>query len=228
MNRLRPTDFQPRPAALRPEHLTAGRGDAPVSALIITCTEDCFDPAILARELAPATWLVHRTPGNVVPPHGTGHHAEENLLEWAVGELQIDTLVVCGHHPCGVARHLLTPDAPADDFVLREWLSHAEAARRCVLGLSGADVLRSAAAHNVRAQLANLGTHPAVAAALAAGSLNLWGWLHAGELFCPGSSPTCFDRRVAVQPEQNRHLRRERLRPGRPLALPSIHPPYLA
>lgn len=218
MNRLSPRDFQVRELLLDRE-----RADG----LLLTCAADCFAPDALARELTPGAWLVHRTPGNIVPPFGAGHPVEEALLERAITEFGVGTVVVCGHHPCGVANHLLTPDAPADDFLLRDWLSHAEAARRCVAGLDGAGGERAAAAHNVLAQLTNLRTHPAVAAALAHGSLRLWGWLHVGELLCSGTLPTAFDRPVVLQPDQNCYLRRER-RQQRPSPLSCNTPPYLA
>jgi carbonic anhydrase len=221
MNRWRPDDFERREPAFG---LAGDALEGPAAGLLITCTAECFPPAALTAELAPGAWTVHRTPGNVVPPFGAGCPVEEKLLERAVTELQVGTLVVCGHHPCAIAAHLLEDGEPADDFVLRDWLSHAEAARRVVQGHDA----RAAAAHNVLVQLANLRTHPAVAAAVAQGRLQIWGWLHAGELLSPGPGQTAFDRPVALHPDQNRYLRRERVLQRRPPSPRRVSPPYLA
>jgi len=226
MNRLKPDDFETRGPAV-----SLGDGcDRPagrVAGLLFACSAECFAPECLALELNPGHWLVHRTPGNVVPPFGAGCPAEEELVERAVNDLRIDSVVVCGHHPCGVTSHLLPDAEPVDDFLLREWLSHAEAVRRIAQGLRGEGRARAAAEHNVLVQVANLRTHPAVAAAIAGGRLKLWAWLHAGELLCPGRG-AAFDRPVALDPEQNRHLRRERvLQCRRPSPTPVVTP-YLA
>lgn len=230
MDRLRPEDFEPRNVPFGLDGVEPGQ-EAAYSGLLIACSVECFAPAILELELAPGAWLVHRTPGNIIPPFGAGHTIEEEFLEQAVDDLRIGTLVVCGHHPCGIAAHLLAKGETSDDFVLRDWLSHAEAARYVVQGLADADKKRAAAAQNVLAQLVNLRTHPAVAAAFDGGRLKLWGWLHAGELLSPNPRQTSFDRPVALDPDQNRHLRRERVLQLRP---PSPHRsgvprwPYLA
>ena len=219
MNRLSPELFDAGELPFAPT-------PADPRGLVIACSAECFAPELLALQLQPGAWLVHRTPGNVVPPYGAGYEAEERLLERAVGDLRVGAVVVCGHHPCGVASHLLREGEPAGDFVLRDWLSHAESARRVLAG--GEHGEREAASRNVVAQLANLRTHPAVAAALARGELSVWGWLHAGELYFPGRDPTTFDRLVALHPEQNRHLRRERGQRCRRPAPGRTGAPYLA
>lgn len=222
MKRWKPEDLDSK----RPTLVQVGDGAGPVAGLLVTCSAECFAPDLLTHELAPAAWLVHRTPGNVVPPYGAGYDVEEELIERAVHDLGVGTLVVCGHHPCGITAHLRSEGEPADDFVLRDWLSHAAAVRR-VLRDAGGDAC-AAAAHNVLAQLANLRTHPAVAAALAGGRLQLWGWLYAGQLLYPSPGQTTFDRLVALHPEQNRYLRRQRVLESRPPSPCGAITPYLA
>jgi carbonic anhydrase len=219
----------------RPAAVPIPAGAAAPAGLLIACAADCFAPELLEAQLAPGAWLVHRTAGNVVPPYGAGHHVEEELIEEAVAGRGVAAVVVCGHWPCDVAAHLLAPDAPADDVVLRHWLSHAEAARRAVAGRrADAAGRRAAAEHNIVAQLANLRTHPAVAAALHQGRLRLWGWLHddrAGELFYASQGHDRFDRRVALHPDQNAGLRPEQTRRRQPCPLPPVGDPrrlYLA
>ncbi|MBL8798168.1 MAG: hypothetical protein JNM56_30000, partial [Planctomycetia bacterium] len=217
MNRLDRGLFATQPLAL--DRPPAG----PVAGLLFTCLEECFPSDVLLEELTPGAWVIQRTPGNIVPPYGAGRRDEDELIERAVHEFGIGTLAVCGHLPCAVAAHLESETAP-DDFLLRDWLAHAEAARRHALAAPAARRAHTAAAHNVLVQLANLRTHPAVHAALAAGRLQLCGWLHVGgELRCPGAAAE-FDRPAALQPDQNRYLRRRAVR-GRHRLLPTPSPP---
>ncbi|MBY0523035.1 MAG: hypothetical protein K2R98_06535 [Gemmataceae bacterium] len=228
MNRLRRDDFEAKQLDFELHPVGGHRLEVPVAGLLIACSTECFAAEALEAKLSPGAWLVHRTPGNIVPTFGAGHVAEEEILERAVTDFRVRTVVVCGHHPCGVVAHLLVDGAPHDDFVLRDWLSHAEAARRVVRGLNDAGRDRTAATHNVLAQLANLRTHPAVAAAQAQGRLELWGWLHAGELLGPGTDPFSFSRPVALHPDQNRTLRRECVLLRRRSAPSGTGTPYLA
>lgn len=216
MNRLPFERWSPR----APASYSAASG--PATALLITCIEECFPAAALARELLPNAWTIQRAPANIIPPFGAGHQVEEDIIEQAIAEQGVDTVVVCGHHPCRCAAYLLDGNGPADDFVLRDWLTHAAAAQRAAAGGS----LRDLAAHNVLAQIANLRTHPAVAAALAQGRLRLWPWLYDGELLYSAPGQTTFDRPAALHAEQNRHLRRRR--PQLRSTLPSLQYPYLA
>lgn len=215
MNRLPIERWSPRAPA--PSSAASG----PATALLITCAAECFPAAALARELLPGAWTIQRTPANIIPPFGAGHQVEEDLIEQAIAEQGVDTVVVCGHHPCRFAAHLLDGAGPAEDFVLRDWLTHASGAQRAAAGGS----LRDLAAHNVLAQIANLRTHPAVAAALAQSRLHLWSWLHDGALLYAAPGQTTFDRPAALHADQNRHLRR---RPQPRSAGPSLQHPYLA
>jgi carbonic anhydrase len=200
------------------------------SALLLTCSADCFAPALLAPALEPGAWRAHRTPGNVVPPRGAGFAEVEAVIEQALAG-GAEAIAVCGHAPCAVLSRLLDP-LGVEEFLLRDWLDAAEAARLAALAEGSACLRRRArtlAEHNVRAQLAHLRTHPAVAA----GRVRLFGWLYdhaAGRLLREGASGG-FDRCVALDPDQNRWLRRDyRLARRQTPPLPSLgtHRRYLA
>ncbi|MFN4260696.1 MAG: carbonic anhydrase [Gemmataceae bacterium] len=203
--------------------------------LLITCASNCFAPALLEKQLAPGRWYVHRTPGNILPPYGTGYQVEENLIAQAVASWQVRMIVVCGHCPCGVMKRLLDADTLADDIVLRNWLTHAEAVHR-LWGPASAEVhqLRRAVECNVRLQLDHLRTYPMVAAALAQQRLQLLPWLHdaaTGELFYPATSQEPFERRAVLHPDHNHGLRSELIPKRSSCPLPRVNDPrklYLA
>jgi carbonic anhydrase len=207
----------------RNPHRPAGEPPAPLG-LVLTCSAGCFAPDLLAAQLLPDAWLIHRTPANVVPPYGAGALAEEELLEHTVESLGIRKVVVCGHSTCRLADLLREPDQPADDATVRGWLPFAEAARRALAGLTGPDT-RTAAERNALAQLHSVMTHPGIARAVARGSLDVAVWLHddaAGELLYPGDNGAGFSRLAALHPEHNLGLRPEVMRRPRPRRLPPV------
>jgi carbonic anhydrase len=125
-----------------------------------------------------------------VPPHGTANGAEAATIEFAVVGLGIQDIIVCGHTHCGAMNGLLHPEVLQGMPAMAAWLSHAEATRQVArekyFYLPADTLLNVTIQENVLAQLKNLGTHPAVAAALATGNVKLHGWVYkieTGEVF---------------------------------------------
>lgn len=196
--------------------------------LLIACDARCFEPASLAASLLPDFWHVLRTEGNILPPFGAGYRQEEEQIEQAIAA-GVERIAVCGHSSCAVITRLLEIDAPAPDLVLREWLRHAEAVRR-IADPGDTDWQRHAVEFNVQLQLAHVQTHPAVAAARAAGRLQLLAWVHdddAREIFCPPADGGSFARRAALLPDHNLGLRpaacRHRAPPRPTIDAPDIY-----
>jgi carbonic anhydrase len=150
-------------------------------ALFLTCSDARIDPNLLTGT-EPGELFILRNAGNLVPPYGTAGGGEAATLEFAVAVLKVRHLIVCGHTRCGVMRHVLEPGPPADLPAVAAWLTYAEATRRLLglrhPGLTGDDRWAAAAGENVLVQLAHLRTHPAVAAAAAAGALRVHGWVY--------------------------------------------------
>jgi carbonic anhydrase len=89
---------------------------------------------------------------------------------------------VCGHTNCGAIKGILHPELLEEMPTVKIWLSHGEAARRIVKenysGIAEEQIPHVLAEENVVAQLANLRTHPSVAARLARKSISLHGWMY--------------------------------------------------
>jgi len=197
---------RPSPHSAKEHIIPTGSGAA---GLLITCSSECLSPDVLEKHLYPQRWLIHRTPGALVPPYGTGQHVEEALVNHAVNVLGVREVVVCGHVPCAITEHLL-PGKPAPrDVILRHWLTHAEAARAILAALPAADK-RVASERCVLTQAQNLLTYPVISASMATGRLSLWTWLldePCQALFHATSDSAHFSRPVALNPEQNTGLR---------------------
>jgi carbonic anhydrase len=152
-------------------------------ALLITCSDSRIDPN-LVTQTDPGDLFIIRNAGNIVPPYGASGDGEVATIEFAVAVLGIKNIIVCGHSHCGAMQALLEFEkSPPPNGKLKSvmnWFAHAEATRyivneRCS-GLTGEELLNAAVEENVLTQLNHLSTHPVVAAGLARGTLNLYGW----------------------------------------------------
>jgi carbonic anhydrase len=164
-------------------------------AMLITCADSRVDPNLLLQ-CEPGDLFIVRNAGNIVPPYDGDVSGVAASVEYAVDVLRIRDVIVCGHSDCGAMRALLNPQAVVGRPAVARWIRNAEAARRVTEDergtLSEWDQVRIAAQENVVAQLANLATYPCVAAALARGRMDLYGWYYdigSGELSClePGT-----------------------------------------
>ncbi|MBZ0185059.1 MAG: carbonic anhydrase [Candidatus Obscuribacterales bacterium] len=158
-------------------------------ALFITCSDSRINPNLITQT-NPGDLFILRNAGNIVPPYGAANGGEGATIEFAVAGLGVKDIIICGHSYCGAMKGLLHPEALSDMPTVKDWLSHAEATRRIVRenykDLDETELLNIAIQENVLIQLENLRTHPAVAARISRGELNLHGWtykIETGEVF---------------------------------------------
>jgi carbonic anhydrase len=139
--------------------------------LFITCTDPkIFPNAIMGSD--PGDLFIVRNLGNLVPT-GKFDPSLEATIAYAVTELKVSEIVVCGHSDCSAMKAVLAADhQPNFDRWVKSWLAHAEttrAAYRCgehplarraaERGLPAADQL---AAVNVAVQTGMVARHPLV------------------------------------------------------------------
>ncbi|CAM3085521.1 MULTISPECIES: carbonic anhydrase [Methylobacterium] len=150
------------------------------SALIIACADSRVSPEHITQA-GPGDLFVCRNAGNIVPPASDVIGGVSSAIEYAVVALGVRDIVICGHSDCGAMGGLMKPDLLKKMPSVAAWLRHAEAAERIVCeaypeGMDPQERHRALALENVVVQLANLRTHPSVAAGLAKGRLRLHGW----------------------------------------------------
>ncbi len=136
-----------------------GKGQTPLG-LFITCSDSRINPNLLTQT-EPGELFILRNAGNLVPPHGAGSGAEAATIEYAVVQLRVREIILCGHSRCGAMHGLLEPEALAKLPSVAGWLAHAQAIEK-----------------NVLVQMEHLRTHPSVQAALEARTLRLHGWVY--------------------------------------------------
>jgi len=150
-------------------------------ALFITCADSRVVPDLITQS-APGDLFICRNAGNIIPPYGEMNGGVSATIEYAVMALGIRNIIVCGHSDCGAMRAVLHPEKLHDMPTIASWLKHAESARRVAKEknphLTGDDLLNATIEENVISQVHHLRTHPSVAAGVARGTLNLYGWVY--------------------------------------------------
>jgi carbonic anhydrase len=149
--------------------------------LFITCADSRIVPEMITQT-GPGDLFVCRNIGNIVPAYGEMLGGVSAVVEYACLALNVTEIVVCGHSDCGAMKGLLSPESTAHMPTVTSWLRNANAARSVVNvtqpGLQGPAAVQALVEQNVRTQLGNLRTHPAVAARMADRSIDLHGWVY--------------------------------------------------
>ncbi len=143
--------------------------------LFIGCSDSRIVPYLLTGA-GPGELFLVRNVGAFVPPHdqSQGFHGTAAAIEFAVLNLNVQRIVVCGHTHCGAVRALYG-EVPAGATNLRAWL---ELGREATLPVAdpGPDVLRRTEQRAIVLQLERLMDYPMVRERVEAGVLSLHGW----------------------------------------------------
>jgi carbonic anhydrase len=151
--------------------------------LFITCADSRIVPNLIFQS-EPGDLFLCRNAGNVVPPVGERAGGVSATIEYAVSVLKVRHVIICGHSDCGAVRAAARPELTRDLPLVEPWMKFvvdAQAKAGSLLECSAADgerLFKEQVCANVVGQLANLKTQTAVAAGLAAGTLEVHGWYY--------------------------------------------------
>ena len=177
--------------------------------LFITCS-DSRVLAELITQSKPGDLFVVKNVGNIVPPaSATGDtNSTAAAIEFAVENLRVSDIVICGHSQCGAMAALLGKSSPGKSQPhLRGWLKLAspvlKTLKRNYPHLADPTNRETAAAgENVLFGLDNLHSYPCVQTRLADGTLRLHGWffkIATAELFAYDPESRQFTPLVQVK-----------------------------
>jgi carbonic anhydrase len=165
--------------------------------LFITCSDSRIDPNMITQT-KPGEMFICRNAGNIVPPHAPTTGGVTATIEYAVAVLKVKHIVICGHTDCGAMKGAMYPDSVKHLRHVSDWLSHCAPAIARVAErnetVSHAQLLELTE-ENVILQLQHLQTHPEVATRIAAGNINLHGWVYdieLGEIHCYEQQTSSF------------------------------------
>jgi carbonic anhydrase len=151
--------------------------------LFITCS-DSRVLAELITQSKPGDLFVVKNIGNIVPQSSVAGDTNSTAaaIEFAVVNLHVSDIVICGHSQCGAIAAMLA-DQPVSDSTphLRDWLKLAapvlETVKKGYAHLHEPRARETAAAQeNVLYALDNLHSYPCVQERLMNGTLRLHGW----------------------------------------------------
>jgi len=149
-------------------------GQRPLT-LFIGCSDSRVVPYLLTGA-GPGELFLVRNVGAFVPPYDQsfGFHGTAAAIEFAVLNLEVHHIVVCGHSHCGAIRALYA-DVPSAAQNLTRWL---DLGREAVLPVAepGPDALRRTEQRAIVLQLERLMDYPMVRERVEAGTLTLHGW----------------------------------------------------
>lgn len=167
----------------REQFAELAKGQHP-DALFITCSDSRVAPNWFAST-NPGDLFVVRNMGNMIPACQktgvtSGDVSELAAVEFAVLNLRVADIIVCGHSECG-AMHALTHATNLQNLPhLKSWLANGqsslkrfEAAEFLDDSLSRVNQLSQM---NVLQQIDNLMTHPLIAERCAQNQLQIHGW----------------------------------------------------
>jgi len=142
--------------------------------LFIGCSDSRLVPYLLTGT-GPGDLFLVRNVGAFVPPHdmSAGFHGTAAAIEFAVLNLKVTRIVVCGHSHCGGIRALYE-GVPPQATNLQAWL---ELGREAVLPVQlSPEALRRTEQRAVVLQLERLMGYPMVRERVEAGEMTLHGW----------------------------------------------------
>ena len=142
--------------------------------LFIGCSDSRVVPYLL-MDSGPGELFIVRNVGSFVPPFDASHgyHGTAAAIEYAVLNLGVREIIVCGHSHCGAIRALYT-DLPAEARHMKQWL---ELGRDAVLPVTlSEEALRRTEQRAVALQVERLMDYPMVRRRVEAGELFLRGW----------------------------------------------------
>lgn len=159
----------------------ATNGQAPKT-LVIACSDSRVDPAIIL-DADPGDIFVVRNVANLVPPFAadSGHHGTSAALEFAVCNLNVQHIIVCGHSACaGVNALLHGTYSHSEESFINRWVDIAMEAKEHTLHACGSPEHPAARQmceeQAILTSLQNLTTFPWIKTRVDEGCLRLHGW----------------------------------------------------
>ncbi|MFE7417386.1 SulP family inorganic anion transporter [Rhodococcus sp. NPDC057529] len=179
------SEYHRRHAAQLQPHLDDLRDGQRPDSLFLTCSDSRIVPNVITSS-GPGDLFTVRNVGNLVPT-GKQDVSVEAGLAFALDELEVSSVIVCGHSGCGAMKAILAvaqADTDGSEGAVEQWLTFAQPSRTAFLG--GHPVARAAAELgfdevdqlgmvNVAVQVQTLGRHPLVGAAAAEGRVRVAG-----------------------------------------------------
>jgi carbonic anhydrase len=143
----------------------------------------CCDSRVVPSQITsadPGELFEVRNIANCVPPAGADDDTVGAAIEYALGHLGIDDIVVCGHTGCGGVQALLETIPPDQEAHLGRWVEYTRPAHDLIRAarIEGEGKLMATIAAHLQFQLDNLMTYEIVRRGVEEGRIGVHGWLY--------------------------------------------------
>lgn len=168
--------------------------------LFISCSDSRINPH-LVTSAEPGDLFILRNAGNIIPVYST-QSGEAATIEFAVSELKVKHIIICGHSHCGAINGVFNLDSLNKLPSLASWVkTHIwptlNLVRSNYPGIKE-DALKSILLQeHVLQQIENLKTHPTVMDAIAHHDLTLHAWVYEfehGDIFAYNEQDGQFEQ----------------------------------
>jgi carbonic anhydrase len=169
-------------AAVLHQHIAGLGGAQDPYALFLTCADSRILPNVITAS-GPGDLYTVRNFGNLVP-NDADDRSVDAALEFAVDQLGVGSVVICGHSSCAAMKVLLDQRSDRADTPMGQWLEYAHEsldayhnhhpARESAESIAYPEIDQLSIV-NVAVQLERLTRHPILASAVTAGDLQLVG-----------------------------------------------------
>lgn len=158
--------------------------------LFVGCADSRVVPNLITNTL-PGELFVVRNIANIVPPYRETQEylATTSAIEYALEELQVENIIICGHSHCGGCAALFEEGHFESMPNVRNWLRLITSVKEQVLALKPKDnAMRAYLTEqiNIEKQIMNLFTYPKVKEKYLARTLKIYGWhyiIESGEVY---------------------------------------------
>ncbi|MCX8028896.1 MAG: carbonic anhydrase [Brevinematales bacterium] len=159
-----------------------GKGQKPHT-LFISCSDSRVIPELITNS-NPGELFVIRNVANIVPKYDNSDISAtvSSAIEYAVNVLEVQNIVVCGHHNCGGCAALHLEEEKLNDKPnLKKWVSLSKDVGQKAREIVKDDPHKLAITTeqlNIVKQLENLMTYPFIKEKVQNGKLKIYGWYY--------------------------------------------------
>lgn len=149
--------------------------------LFITCSDSRINPT-LVTSTDPGDLFIVRNAGNIIPPYVVAS-GEAATIEFAINQLKVEHLIICGHSHCGALDAAINLDSFKDQPQLYAWINEnisptLDLVNKSYQDLDAVSLGNILLQEHVLQQIENVKTHPAVNNAINCGLLTLHAWIY--------------------------------------------------
>lgn len=149
--------------------------------LYIGCCDSRVNPNLITSTL-PGELFIIRNVANVVPDYSSSmeHTAVSSAIEYAVVQLNVESIVVCGHSNCGGCRaKTMAEDELVNLPAVKSWIKKIPDLNKNefdIDNMDDADIQMKVEKNNIVEQINNLLTYPYIKSRYDEKKINLLGW----------------------------------------------------